>query len=90
MLASACPGWVCYAEKTHGTFILPYISTAKSPQVSSMPLLSTLDMPACLCAPENPAVQTAPKYACATCQIYSLPQMLTLQLLCLWQTLCRQ
>lgn len=32
MLASACPGWVCYAEKTHGTFILPYISTARSPQ----------------------------------------------------------
>ena len=33
MLASACPGWVCYAEKTHGSYILPYISTAKSPQV---------------------------------------------------------
>lgn len=32
MLASACPGWVCYAEKTHGSFILPYISTARSPQ----------------------------------------------------------
>jgi len=32
MLASACPGWVCYAEKTHGSFILPHISTAKSPQ----------------------------------------------------------
>ena len=25
-------GWVCYAEKTHGTFILPYISTVRSPQ----------------------------------------------------------
>ncbi|KNC85584.1 hypothetical protein SARC_02241 [Sphaeroforma arctica JP610] len=32
MLASACPGWVCYAEKTHGDFIVPYISTTKSPQ----------------------------------------------------------
>lgn len=32
MLASSCPGWVCYAEKTHGTFILPYISTTRSPQ----------------------------------------------------------
>eukprot|EP00884_Botryococcus_braunii_P022512 jgi/Botrbrau1/8945/Bobra.0148s0058.1 len=32
MLASACPGWVCYAEKTHGDYILPYISTTKSPQ----------------------------------------------------------
>ncbi|XP_014601924.1 PREDICTED: probable cytosolic Fe-S cluster assembly factor AGAP009023 isoform X1 [Polistes canadensis] len=32
MLASSCPGWVCYAEKTHGNFILPYISITKSPQ----------------------------------------------------------
>ncbi|RHZ47261.1 hypothetical protein Glove_586g38 [Diversispora epigaea] len=31
MLASSCPGWICYAEKTHG-FILPYISETKSPQ----------------------------------------------------------
>ena len=31
MLASACPGWVCYAEKTHGS-VLPYISSTKSPQ----------------------------------------------------------
>eukprot|EP00775_Hariotina_reticulata_P006631 gene6631-6859_t len=32
MLASACPGWVCYAEKTHGRYILPHISTTRSPQ----------------------------------------------------------
>lgn len=32
MLASACPGWVCYAEKTQ-TSVLPNISTTKSPQV---------------------------------------------------------
>ncbi|KAL2766652.1 cytosolic iron-sulfur assembly component 3 isoform 2, partial [Daubentonia madagascariensis] len=32
MLASACPGWICYAEKTHGSFIIPHISTARSPQ----------------------------------------------------------
>ncbi|XP_075035381.1 cytosolic iron-sulfur assembly component 3 [Mixophyes fleayi] len=32
MLASACPGWICYAEKTHGSFIIPYISVTKSPQ----------------------------------------------------------
>ncbi|KAK6638350.1 hypothetical protein RUM44_008779 [Polyplax serrata] len=32
MLSSSCPGWICYAEKTHGSFILPYISTTKSPQ----------------------------------------------------------
>uniref|UniRef100_A0A6M2DW78 Putative nuclear architecture related protein n=1 Tax=Xenopsylla cheopis TaxID=163159 RepID=A0A6M2DW78_XENCH len=29
--AEKISGWVCYAEKAHG-FILPYISTAKSPQ----------------------------------------------------------
>ncbi|CAM8929839.1 unnamed protein product [Rhodiola kirilowii] len=32
MLASACPGWICYAEKTLGSYILPYISSVKSPQ----------------------------------------------------------
>lgn len=32
MLTSSCPGWVCYAEKTHGSYILPYISTTRSPQ----------------------------------------------------------
>ncbi|XP_018334505.1 probable cytosolic Fe-S cluster assembly factor AGAP009023 [Agrilus planipennis] len=32
MLSSSCPGWVCYAEKTHGSFILPYLSSTKSPQ----------------------------------------------------------
>ncbi|UYV64500.1 NARFL [Cordylochernes scorpioides] len=32
LLTSACPGWICYAEKTHGEYILPYISTTKSPQ----------------------------------------------------------
>ena len=32
MLASACPGWVCYAEKSQGAWVLPHISSAKSPQ----------------------------------------------------------
>ncbi|KAF7655592.1 hypothetical protein LDENG_00053920 [Lucifuga dentata] len=32
MMTSASPGWICYAEKTHGEFILPYISTTRSPQ----------------------------------------------------------
>jgi iron only hydrogenase large subunit-like protein len=32
LLASACPGFVCYAEKTYGDFIIPYIATTKSPQ----------------------------------------------------------
>ena len=31
MLASACPGWICYAEKAH-TEMLPLISKTKSPQ----------------------------------------------------------
>jgi iron only hydrogenase large subunit-like protein len=31
LLASACPGWVCYAEKTHGE-LLPFASAVKSPQ----------------------------------------------------------
>eukprot|EP01128_Nolandella_sp_AFSM9_P007746 TRINITY_DN4347_c0_g1_i1.p1 TRINITY_DN4347_c0_g1~~TRINITY_DN4347_c0_g1_i1.p1 ORF type:complete len:496 (-),score=74.04 TRINITY_DN4347_c0_g1_i1:222-1688(-) len=32
LLTSACPGWVCYAEKTHGEAVLPFMSTTKSPQ----------------------------------------------------------
>ncbi|KAF5393510.1 hypothetical protein D9757_000594 [Collybiopsis confluens] len=31
MLASACPGWICYAEKAHPEMI-PFIATTKSPQ----------------------------------------------------------
>lgn len=25
-------GWICYAEKSHGSYVLPYISTVRSPQ----------------------------------------------------------
>lgn len=32
LLASECPGWVCYAEKTQGAYILPHMSKVKSPQ----------------------------------------------------------
>jgi len=32
ILTSACPGWVCYAEKVHGSWILPFISQVKSAQ----------------------------------------------------------
>jgi len=32
ILTSACPGWICYAEKTHGNWILPYVSKVKSAQ----------------------------------------------------------
>eukprot|EP00501_MAST-03F_sp_TOSAG23-6_P002176 GSMAST32.ASY1.ANO1.2276.1 assembled CDS len=36
MLASSCPGWICYAEKRHPESI-PFISTAKSPhQISGI------------------------------------------------------
>mmetsp|Transcript_18436 Transcript_18436/g.60014 ORF Transcript_18436/g.60014 Transcript_18436/m.60014 type:complete len:524 (+) Transcript_18436:32-1603(+) len=31
VIASACPGWVCYAEKSH-SHVLPHLSTVKSPQ----------------------------------------------------------
>ncbi|WFD20114.1 Cytosolic Fe-S cluster assembly factor nar1 [Malassezia caprae] len=31
MLASACPGWVCYAEKAHSA-LLPFVAATKSPQ----------------------------------------------------------
>ncbi|CAL9015013.1 unnamed protein product [Prunus brigantina] len=32
MISSACPGWICYAEKQLGSYVLPYISSVKSPQ----------------------------------------------------------
>lgn len=32
MVASACPGWVCYAEKTHGELAVPLMARTKSPQ----------------------------------------------------------
>ena len=32
MLTSSCPGWICYAEKTHGKLIIPHLSFTKSPQ----------------------------------------------------------
>ena len=31
LLTSNCPGWICFAEKTHPQAI-PYLSTVKSPQ----------------------------------------------------------
>jgi len=32
MVVCIISGWICYAEKTHGSFILPYVSNTKSPQ----------------------------------------------------------
>ncbi|KAI3710749.1 hypothetical protein L2E82_40541 [Cichorium intybus] len=34
MISSACPGWICYPEKTIGSYVLPCISSVKSPQQS--------------------------------------------------------
>lgn len=31
ILSSSCPGWICYAEKTHGE-LLPFVSAVKSAQ----------------------------------------------------------
>lgn len=32
LFSSLCPGWVCYAEKTHGDLMVPHLSRVKSPQ----------------------------------------------------------
>ncbi|KAI0004668.1 cytosolic Fe-S cluster assembly factor nar-1 [Xylariaceae sp. FL0662B] len=40
ILSSSCPGWVCYAEKTH-PHVLPHISRVKSPQALTGTLLKT-------------------------------------------------
>ena len=32
VIASECPGWVCYAEKRVGDLVLPNMSKTKSPQ----------------------------------------------------------
>ncbi|RYO87160.1 hypothetical protein DL766_009458 [Monosporascus sp. MC13-8B] len=39
-LTSSCPGWVCYAEKTH-PHVLPHMSRVKSPQALMGTLLKT-------------------------------------------------
>jgi iron only hydrogenase large subunit-like protein len=39
-LTSSCPGWVCYAEKTH-PHVLPHLSRVKSPQALLGTLLKT-------------------------------------------------
>lgn len=39
-LTSNCPGWVCYAEKTH-PHVLPHLSKVKSPQALMGTLLKT-------------------------------------------------
>lgn len=41
ILASACPGWICYAEKTH-PHVLPNLSALRSPQAMSGVLLKSV------------------------------------------------
>ncbi|KAF2486950.1 iron hydrogenase [Neohortaea acidophila] len=41
VLTSACPGWICYAEKTH-PHILPHLSKMKSPQALTGTLLKSV------------------------------------------------
>ena len=40
VLTSACPGWICYAEKTH-PHVLPHLSKLKSPQALTGTLLKS-------------------------------------------------
>ncbi|KAL8721688.1 MAG: hypothetical protein Q9225_001688 [Loekoesia sp. 1 TL-2023] len=41
VLTSACPGWICYAEKTH-PHVLPHLSRLKSPQALTGTLIKTM------------------------------------------------
>ena len=41
LISSACPGWVCYAEKTH-SHVLQHLSRLKSPQALTGTLLKTV------------------------------------------------
>ncbi|GLC37025.1 hypothetical protein PLESTB_001400200 [Pleodorina starrii] len=42
VMGSACPGWVCYAEKTHGSRVLPHLSSTRSPQGAMGGLVKSL------------------------------------------------
>jgi iron only hydrogenase large subunit-like protein len=41
ILTSACPGWICYAEKTH-PHVLPHLSKLKSPQALTGTMLKSV------------------------------------------------
>jgi iron only hydrogenase large subunit-like protein len=41
VLSSACPGWICYAEKTH-PYVLPHMSRLKSPQALTGTLVKSV------------------------------------------------
>ena len=52
LLTSACPGWICYAEKTHA-HILPHLSKLKSPQAMTGTLVKSVLAKKYGIAPEN-------------------------------------
>lgn len=41
ILTSACPGWICYTEKTH-PYVLPHLSRLKSPQALTGTLIKSV------------------------------------------------
>lgn len=51
LLASSCPGWVCYAEKAQGSLALPFMSRTKSPQQIMGSLVRHMLAPQLGCAP---------------------------------------
>jgi len=53
LLASACPGWVCYAEKSCGAAVLRHLSRVKSPQAVMGTLLKQLWAPRLAEAPQQ-------------------------------------
>ena len=53
LLTSSCPGWVCYAEKVHGSYILPHLSRVKSAQQIAGTLLKYGHAAAIGVAPER-------------------------------------
>jgi iron only hydrogenase large subunit-like protein len=42
ILTSSCPGWICYAEKTHGSWILPFISRSDNSLLNRLILVNYL------------------------------------------------
>ncbi|KAK3632801.1 Cytosolic Fe-S cluster assembly factor nar1 [Elasticomyces elasticus] len=52
VLTSACPGWICYAEKTH-PHILPHLSKLKSPQALTGTLIKSVLAKKCGVSPNQ-------------------------------------
>lgn len=52
ILTSACPGWICYAEKTH-PYVLPHLSRLKSPQALTGTLIKSVLSQRCNVSPSQ-------------------------------------